>query len=202
MLILILLTSYILPIILNFTKLRFCDFVKGIAYSIFLSPTYVNVFTIYAISNIHDVSWGSRPSRTDNLMKASENKKKVLYENFRSNFLVIWIAVNLFVGWIITQFARSGNKEFIFYLGFGLSIVVAIKIVFALFHTITTYYHSYYTNRHMQTKSSAVFKDVKDLVIAQSTHLLLTNYRAPYNLQKVQKYDSCRARIPIQEIRY
>ncbi len=83
--------SYILPLALNMNKLRVCDFIKGVVYSLFMSPTYVNVFTIFAISNIHDVSWGSRPAINDPLNASVEKQKEENYKNYRSNFLVFWI---------------------------------------------------------------------------------------------------------------
>ena len=51
---------YFLPLIMNVGRLKVCDYLKGILYNIYLTPTYINLFTIYAISNIHDVTWGSR----------------------------------------------------------------------------------------------------------------------------------------------
>ena len=36
------------------------DIVKGYIQFIMMTPTYVNIFIIYAICNIHDVTWGSR----------------------------------------------------------------------------------------------------------------------------------------------
>lgn len=41
--------SYIMPLITNINKLKAEDFVKGVIYCSFLSPTYVNIFTIFAI---------------------------------------------------------------------------------------------------------------------------------------------------------
>ena len=83
--------SYFIPLVLNLSKLRAGDFIKGVLFSLFLSPTYVNIFTIYAISNIHDVSWGSRPATNDPVSKSAEKKKEENYKNFRANFLVFWI---------------------------------------------------------------------------------------------------------------
>lgn len=83
--------SYALPLMLNISRLKLTDFVKGVIYSLFLSPTYVNIFTIFAISNIHDVSWGSRPATMDASVKAAQSKKDELYKNFRANFLIFWI---------------------------------------------------------------------------------------------------------------
>lgn len=54
--------SYLIPMFFNIRRLKLMDFIKGCIYTIYLAPTYVNILTIFSISNIHDVTWGSRPS--------------------------------------------------------------------------------------------------------------------------------------------
>ena len=54
--------SYVLPLILHMHELKFCRFLFGSLTMMFLTPTFINVFVIYAISNLHDISWGNRPS--------------------------------------------------------------------------------------------------------------------------------------------
>ena len=54
--------SYIIPIILNICSIDIIPTVMGLISYLFLAPTYVNLFVIYAFANIHDVSWGNRPS--------------------------------------------------------------------------------------------------------------------------------------------
>jgi len=172
MFLLVLFFSYLLPLLLNVAKLKFCDFVKGIWYSVFLSPTYVNVFTIFAISNIHDVSWGSRPSGQDSQMKAAEAKKEDNYKNFRSNFLCFWIVWNLFTGFTISQLAKSGESTIIFYIGLCLAIVLGTKIILSLMHVIATIYHSRLTAMYILTKKSSVFDDVKEYAIPENSKSL------------------------------
>lgn len=41
----------------------FKTILRGIAQFLFLTPTYVNIFLIYAICNIHDCTWGNRPDQ-------------------------------------------------------------------------------------------------------------------------------------------
>ena len=55
----------LIPIVLNINRIKICDFIKGSIYAIYLSPTYINILTIYAISNIHDISWGTRNDSKD-----------------------------------------------------------------------------------------------------------------------------------------
>ena len=46
----------ILPLIFNMKHIKICEFVKGSAYLIYLASKYINILSIYAISNIYDVS--------------------------------------------------------------------------------------------------------------------------------------------------
>lgn len=59
--ILIFICAYVVPFVFNCWRLRVIDFLLGVIYAIYLTPTYVNILPIYAISNIHDITWGSRP---------------------------------------------------------------------------------------------------------------------------------------------
>ena len=156
----VLLGSYILPLVMNVSNLKFCDFVKGICYSVFLSPTYINIFTTFAISNIHDVSWGSRPTGGDQQMKAAENKKEEDYKNFRSNFLGIWIWVNIFTGFIVSELGKEGESTVIFYIGICLAAVLATKIILSLTHVVVTLFHSKKTAESIKYKTSTIFKNV------------------------------------------
>ncbi|CAI2366835.1 unnamed protein product [Moneuplotes crassus] len=159
--------SYVLPLALNVTKLRTLDFIKGIIYSLFMSPTYVNIFTIFAISNIHDVSWGSRPAVYDPLSEAAEKRKVESYKNFRSNFLVCWILCNLITGSAIITLSRNGNDDVIFYIGAVLGLVLAVKIFLSFLHFCVSLFHSWMTNRHIKKKKSSVFKEVQDSKIEE-----------------------------------
>ena len=61
-------------------------------------PCYINIFSIYAFSNIHDISWGNRPAAADTEQMASNAKKaaKLLdnYKVFRINVVAIWLMCN------------------------------------------------------------------------------------------------------------
>lgn len=53
---------------------------KGVFHFIFLSPSYVNMFLIYAICNIHDCTWGNRPDQQSDEEKARLEE----FEEFRT----------------------------------------------------------------------------------------------------------------------
>ena len=54
--------SFMFPVVLHFFDIRFCRFIWGAIWLLFMTPTFINVFVIYAIANLHDISWGNRPS--------------------------------------------------------------------------------------------------------------------------------------------
>ena len=54
--------SYLLPFALNWKKIEIGKFLLGLLSLSFLAPTYVNIFSVYSIFNVHDVTWGNRPT--------------------------------------------------------------------------------------------------------------------------------------------
>lgn len=119
---------------MNCRKLKCCDFCKGTVYAIYLSPTYVNIFTIYSIANIHDVTWGSRPTTQDNALKDVELKKDMIYKNYRAKFLIFWALLNIFAGSVLIYLFDNGNVQLIFYIGIFLVIVMFFRILFAMIY--------------------------------------------------------------------
>ena len=87
---------------------------KGVVFSIYLAPTYINIFTIYSISNIHDVTWGSRPSAQIPKSNEVEKQKKSKYRNYRAKFLVVWIMVNVTVGYTLVYMSRNEQYKIMF----------------------------------------------------------------------------------------
>ena len=87
----VIVSAYLIPFILHFRSLKVTDFLRGVVYMFFMTPTYINIISIYAISNIHYVSWGSRPVEANsNKESARDADMANSYKNFRAKFLVIW----------------------------------------------------------------------------------------------------------------
>jgi hypothetical protein len=157
---LIFLLSYIVPFVLNFTRLRMCDFVKGVLYAIYLGPTYVNIMTIYSIVNIHDVSWGNRPTQQNEKFKRIENEKGILYKDYRSNFLIIWIITNIAVAAGLVNASRQGNVVVILALGIFLVFIMVFKIILSTAHICKSHYENFRVNKYMNSCKSHAFDDV------------------------------------------
>jgi cellulose synthase/poly-beta-1,6-N-acetylglucosamine synthase-like glycosyltransferase len=154
----ILWASYISPLIFNFRSLKFTDFLKGIVYVIFMSPTYININSIYAVSNIHDVSWGSRQVDEGNSNKiAISNKKERMdsdYQNYRSKFLIIWLLLNNAAGFIVVLISRNNGIYYLFGIGALLVFIVGAKIVFSIIQTFVARFDRFLVNRHIKSKPS------------------------------------------------
>ena len=60
------LSIYVVPIIMRPVDFlsNMGGYLVGLVSYIVLIPMFVNVFSIYSFSNLHDVSWGNRPSTT------------------------------------------------------------------------------------------------------------------------------------------
>ena len=156
------LLTYMIPLFVNIKNLKFWDFVKGLVYVTYLSPTYVNIFTIFSISNIHDVTWGSRPAGGGSAAEVNtEKKKQIKYKDFRSQFLVIWCGVNAGVGYGISLLYNSGYNFVVFYLALFLVGVNVFKISLSLIHMVVSWVDRCRVNSFKRTMHSDVFKDIK-----------------------------------------
>ena len=119
---------------MNWKRIKGCDILVGTIYNIFLAPTYVNIITIYAIANIHDITWGSRPSaierHREEQFEKIEREKDLKYRNFRSKFLTIWVLINAISSLIANYSARNNSTELISAIAYFLTLIVGIKLFF------------------------------------------------------------------------
>ena len=66
------LASFLVPIILR--PIDFCaniiKYLVGFMVYLFMFPTFATVIQIYAMSNLHDISWGNRPTASSQGIEA------------------------------------------------------------------------------------------------------------------------------------
>jgi chitin synthase len=130
--------SYFVPFILNISTLKITDFVKGVIYSIFMAPTFINLITLYSICNLHDVSWGSRPSgKVTKGQSQREKNMEASYKNTRSYVLVFYFWINVGAGTVITQLSRRDNGSVLLAFAALPMLVVVLKLIFAILHKIS-----------------------------------------------------------------
>ena len=75
----IMLSIYVVPMILrpiDFLS-NLAGYIIGLITYLLLIPMYINVFSVYAFSNLHDVSWGNRPTTTGTGTEAFSANKAV-----------------------------------------------------------------------------------------------------------------------------
>ena len=82
---------------------------RGVLQFIFLTPTYVNIFLIYANSNIHDCTWGNRP---DTLNKG-EQIKEITFKAYRTKWLLVWILCNATFAYVFYTLFNKGSEIYV-----------------------------------------------------------------------------------------
>ena len=74
----VMLSVYLVPIVLRPLDFYYnmSKYLVGMMAYFMLLPIYINVMQVYAMSNLHDLSWGNRPSATAGTDAISANAKK------------------------------------------------------------------------------------------------------------------------------
>ena len=140
------LLSYGLPVVLHIREINFCKFVLGTITMLYLTPTFINVFVIYAIANLHDVSWGNRPSNAG--LSKEEQDMKDDYEIFRSKVLLGWMFFNVGFGYIIIYLSRGGQNEYIVFLAVFVAIILWLRLLFSFLNRLVTFYDTIKLENH------------------------------------------------------
>lgn len=62
----IMLSVYFVPFFLRPIDFlfNFCGYILGMFTYILMLPTFITIMQIYSMSNLHDISWGNRPTAT------------------------------------------------------------------------------------------------------------------------------------------
>lgn len=120
-------------IILLNAKTAIKPVIVGILSYIFMTGTYVNIFLIYSICNIHDVSWGNRPDK----MTKEEKDKADEYKNERTRWVLVWIFFNAafaYLSNIVTSSGNSWGKAYILVLGLAAYMIIIVKFIGGFFY--------------------------------------------------------------------
>ena len=109
------LTIYVLPCFmrpLDFLS-NFKSYAFGFISYMLMMPVFTNVFQIYAMCNLHDVSWGNRPASTGQEaftdVKKEQAKSEEEYKVFRTNFVLLWLLANLGYYIMIVELVASSS---------------------------------------------------------------------------------------------
>jgi len=87
----IMIGSFLVPILLRPLDFALSPirYTLGLLAYLYMMPTYVNIFQIYAMCNLHDISWGNRPTTGQEAIsqnKEQQEKLKADYMLYRSYF--------------------------------------------------------------------------------------------------------------------
>jgi len=148
----IMLSVYTLPFLLR--PLDFAQnakhYIAGLISYIFLLPMFLNVFQIYSMCNLHDISWGNRPADTTGAETFTANKKtqekiKGDYMVFRTNFVFFWMILNgFYVVFILLLVNGTGHRTtrndgsfgYLEIFSLYLAGLVVFRVVFAILYII------------------------------------------------------------------
>lgn len=122
----------------------------GLLSYLFMMPTFINIMQIYAMCNLHDISWGNRPTTQAQGVEAvtfnaaAQEKLRQDYQLFRAYFLYFWLISNALFGGLSEYLTSSSNQQTIndgnirFIDGFALFVagLVVFKFIFALIYTL------------------------------------------------------------------
>ena len=146
----IMLAVYTIPFLLrpiDFLE-NFKGYTLGLMAYLLLIPMFTNIFTIYAMCNLHDLSWGNRPT-TATLgtelvaSKAKDQREAALnYKTYRANFLFLWFCANGAYFVLVLELGQSGDQYnvnsgiFTVLDGFSmyLASIVIFRVIFALLY--------------------------------------------------------------------
>jgi len=142
------LSIYLMPILmrpLDFLT-NFKNYTLGFVAYMAMMPVFTMVFQIYAMSNLHDISWGNRPSLTGQSAFTSNRNDAIKaegdYKMFRTNFVLFWLTVNTVYYIVITLTVNSSvdsklhdsDSEYLAYFAIYLAALVIFRVLFALIY--------------------------------------------------------------------
>lgn len=112
------LSVYLAPIILRPLDclFNFRGYVIGMFTYILMLPTFITIMQIYSMSNLHDISWGNRPTAGTtgtNMLSNNAAKQKQLKDNyamFRVNFVTAWALANVVYVMAISSFGGGDPR--------------------------------------------------------------------------------------------
>lgn len=130
----------LMPLLCNWNYIKPCTFLTGTLACIYFAPTYINIIPIYAISNLHDVTWGSRPTVSDKSLQSQfaqrEKNQETMYKNYRSNFLVRWCICNIVVAKVTVDASRNNHTWIIMTMAGFLALLIFFKLFCAIIYNL------------------------------------------------------------------
>ena len=152
----LMLSVYLIPFLLRPLDFvfNFFRYILGFLSYLFMLPVFINIMQVYSMSNLHDVSWGNRPSANAGTGMISIHAKKQQelkgrYEVFRVNVLAFWIACNAAFAIVIESYGslttadaegrirvNDGTLSFLQVFAIYLAALVTFRLFFGTLHIL------------------------------------------------------------------
>ena len=146
------LSIYIVPMILrpiDFLE-NFKGYIVGLIAYLLLIPMFANIFSIYSMCNLHDISWGNRPTTDTGGTEAfsssltTQKETEMNYKAYRANFLFLWFCANGAYFVTMLTIGESGSDtdvndgSFTILDGFSIYLagIVVFRFTFSFFYVI------------------------------------------------------------------
>ena len=153
--------SYVLPILINFRRVSVFKYVFGAITLLYLTPTYIIIMVIYAICNIHDISWGNRPDTAEAKQEtAKQRRTEELFKAYRTKTLLMWIILNVLISMLVIDLSSSKNgQESLFIIAFAIfsAFVIWLRLCLALINTCIACSHI----SHLQRRADGIKQRLK-----------------------------------------
>ncbi|OMJ95123.1 hypothetical protein SteCoe_1485 [Stentor coeruleus] len=120
-------TAFMFIVILLLNPKSIWRVLVGTPFFLFMTGTYVNMFLIYSICNLHDCSWGNRPDKKTE----AERKMDEQYKMERTRYVMFWIFCNGAFAYFVDWLSLSEDEYNLIYL--NILAGVAFFIVFLKF---------------------------------------------------------------------
>jgi len=175
----VMLAIYIVPFLMrpvDFLE-NFKGYTVGLLAYLLLIPMFTNIFSIYSMANLHDISWGNRPTTQTTGTEAFSAKAdvqkqtQISYKAYRANFLFLWFCANGLYFVIVLELGKSGDEDevndgsFSVLDGFSMYLagVVIFRVLFATAYVLKWQWRYSFNPKYKITENSLEqnFKELK-----------------------------------------
>ena len=102
------LLAIVIVVVINCRRVSLTKYTFGIITIVYLVPTYMIVMLIYAVCNISDISWGTRPDMSEiTYLTKFQRRIDEKYRAYRTKVLIYWIILNLLISRGIIIYAQG-----------------------------------------------------------------------------------------------
>ena len=158
--------SYVLPILINFRRVSVFKYVFGAITLLYLTPTYIIIMVIYAICNIHDISWGNRPDTAEAKQESAKQRRtEEVFKAYRTKALLLWIILNTVISMLVIDLSSSDDgqeSEFIIFFAIFSAFVIWVRLCLALINTCIACAQIAHINSRTRKIKSQKAKEIAD----------------------------------------